>query len=455
MSKVAQHSELYRRIWRWHFFAGLFVVPFAVILAVTGAIYLFANEIENRIDNHIFTRAAPTNIILHADELIERAISADDGSQLVRYIVPAEGDPAARVRIRTETGQRLLWVDRSTGEVLHDTKVQSRFLSTVARIHSTVLAGDLGNRAVELAASLMIILIITGAWLHWPRGRSFVSALIPQFSVSGRTFWKSLHGSVGMIAGVVILSLLITGLPWTGVWGKQFSKARDVMGWTGQQVSTPLESSPRPDQISAQGDGLKLWSTDGDDGEVTVTSISESGSATPKSAAWIIEAVADENLVPPVWVLPPRGDNGVWSVRSMPNIRHQRQTIHFDQWTGEEIMRVGFADYHPVEKAMGHGLSFHEGALFGVWNQILGVLAALSVLTLSIAGTIAWLKRRPKGTVAAPALPDAPKRLPIGLVAIAISLLAFLPVAGVTVAAIWVLDKLVSLVRPKSIIPGE
>ena len=39
-------SDLYRAVWRWHFYAGLFVLPFLIILAVTGALYLFRGDIE-------------------------------------------------------------------------------------------------------------------------------------------------------------------------------------------------------------------------------------------------------------------------------------------------------------------------------------------------------------------------------------------------------------------------
>ncbi|HBN52279.1 MAG TPA: hypothetical protein DD465_24620, partial [Thalassospira sp.] len=33
--------------WRWHFYAGLFVLPFMILLAVTGAAYLFRDEIDD------------------------------------------------------------------------------------------------------------------------------------------------------------------------------------------------------------------------------------------------------------------------------------------------------------------------------------------------------------------------------------------------------------------------
>lgn len=34
-------TSLYRTIWRWHFYAGLFVVPLVIVLSITGIIYLF------------------------------------------------------------------------------------------------------------------------------------------------------------------------------------------------------------------------------------------------------------------------------------------------------------------------------------------------------------------------------------------------------------------------------
>ncbi|GAB4424056.1 MAG: hypothetical protein OHK0015_02390 [Chloroflexi bacterium OHK40] len=55
-SEAAVASRLYRLIWRWHFYAGLFVVPFRLILAVTSIIYLFKPQID---DLMCPTRVAP------------------------------------------------------------------------------------------------------------------------------------------------------------------------------------------------------------------------------------------------------------------------------------------------------------------------------------------------------------------------------------------------------------
>ncbi|MBN9136430.1 MAG: PepSY domain-containing protein, partial [Phyllobacterium sp.] len=42
-------QSLYRAIWRWHFFAGLLVIPFMLNLAITGGLYLFKDEIDNTV----------------------------------------------------------------------------------------------------------------------------------------------------------------------------------------------------------------------------------------------------------------------------------------------------------------------------------------------------------------------------------------------------------------------
>ena len=36
----------YRALWRWHFHAGLFCIPFVLVLALSGSIYLFKPQID-------------------------------------------------------------------------------------------------------------------------------------------------------------------------------------------------------------------------------------------------------------------------------------------------------------------------------------------------------------------------------------------------------------------------
>jgi len=40
-------SALYSAIWRWHFLAGLLCAPFILMLAVTGTLYLYKDEVND------------------------------------------------------------------------------------------------------------------------------------------------------------------------------------------------------------------------------------------------------------------------------------------------------------------------------------------------------------------------------------------------------------------------
>lgn len=39
-------GAFYRLVWKWHFLASLYVLPFMAMLAVTGGIYLYKPQIE-------------------------------------------------------------------------------------------------------------------------------------------------------------------------------------------------------------------------------------------------------------------------------------------------------------------------------------------------------------------------------------------------------------------------
>ena len=46
-------SITYRALWRWHFHAGLFCIPFVIVLALTGSIYLFKPQIDAFADRNV------------------------------------------------------------------------------------------------------------------------------------------------------------------------------------------------------------------------------------------------------------------------------------------------------------------------------------------------------------------------------------------------------------------
>ncbi|RMU85631.1 hypothetical protein ALP22_05555, partial [Pseudomonas coronafaciens pv. porri] len=66
--------SFYNLAWRWHFYAGLFVAPFMILLSLTGIIYLFKPQLDNLMYSDLLY-VTPTEHRLAADELQQRVLS--------------------------------------------------------------------------------------------------------------------------------------------------------------------------------------------------------------------------------------------------------------------------------------------------------------------------------------------------------------------------------------------
>lgn len=439
----AARSTLQHRVWRWHFSAGLMVIPFALILATTGSIYLFQPQFAAAIEARINRNAAPlAGETLPADALVTAALAEHPGAALAKFHMPqSAADPTAEVEVNAEGVSHTVWIDRTTGAVLHDVLTADRFMSIIKRIHGTLLAGDRGSLLVEVMASWMIILIITGIYLWWPRDRPWWRTFAPDFAEANgkRGVWRKIHGMGGAWIGGLVLALLLSGLPWTQVWGDGFTRMKALAGLKtpGQEWFVTLQSGDPQADHSMHDMGGELWST-GDADVITAPATDPAA----MSLEDIMQRSRPEQYAPPVEIQPPRGENGVWTIRSMAASRPDRVTVHYDRWTGDELLRIDFGDHNPVDRFVALGVAFHEGSLFGWVNQALGVLAALGVILLSVTGSVMWWRRRPKGRLGTPPMP-ADKRVAAGVVVLIIALGLFLPMAGLTLLIALIVNALI------------
>lgn len=81
-------------------------------------------------------------------------------------------------------------------------------------------------------------------------------------------------------------------------------------------------------------------------------------------------------IAPPVLLSPPEHPGGAWAITSAAADRPLRADARVDGASGRLIGRIDFDDRHWIDRTVGYGIAAHEGALFGVANQILGTLTA-------------------------------------------------------------------------------
>jgi uncharacterized iron-regulated membrane protein len=227
---------------RWHFYAGLFALPFLIILAVTGALYLFHDEIDGlvyadlkRVESQAAAQNAPS-------ALVAAALKAYPGTA-AKYLPPASPEASAEVVVKTSAGPKVsVFVDPYDGRVLGDIPDKGTVMGIIRQIHGLAFFGPIANGLIEVAAGWTILLVATGVYLWWPRGQSG-GVVTVRGNPKRRTWWRDVHAVTGLFAGFFILFLAVTGMPWSIVWGKYVNEWANGSNFgypAGVRVAVPM-----------------------------------------------------------------------------------------------------------------------------------------------------------------------------------------------------------------------
>lgn len=444
-------NRFYRTVWRWHFYAGLFVIPFMLILAATGIIYLFKPQLDTLMyRNLLFVQPDATAISYTAQiQSVQQAYPDATVTQITPRVAP---DRSTEVLLTTADDRNLMvFVDPYTGQVLGDRDEDHNLQAIARKIHGELLIGKLGDYLVELAACWGLVLLISGLYLWWPRHRmTLLGTLIPRlWSKNRRVFWRDLHAVPGFYGMLLIGFLILTGLPWTGFWGDTFARVwgrfpaqmwDDIpqstvltgsLNQRGPVVPWAVEQLPMPQSIASGHAGHS---------GATTTAPTRTGDTSVNLDSVIALAQA-EGAPPGFSVTLPEGETGVYTASAFPNDPTQEITLHIDQYSGQVLADVRWQDYGLVPKAVEMGVAIHMGKYFGIANQLLMLLAALSVMLLSVTGAVMWWQRRPQtaGLIGAPAMPPYIQHWRVPLAIVAILGLAF-PLVGISLVIVLLLD---------------
>ncbi|WP_239026077.1 PepSY-associated TM helix domain-containing protein [Sphingomonas paeninsulae] len=411
----------YDTIWRWHFYAGLFCIPFVLWLSLTGSIYAFRPQIERFIDRPY----AHLNVIHPATAAAqaEAAVREVPGSELLRYELPLTPDQAAQVIVGKGGTETRVYVHPQTLQILKTVVEDDRLMRTIFRLHGELLIGNTGSYIVELAASWTIVMIVSGLFLWWPRGGGLGGIVYPRLRSGGRRFWRDIHGVTGFWVSFFALFLLLSGLPWAVSWGGYFKAVRTVV----------------------EGGSVKQdWSTG--------TPVSEhAGHGGMAMAHPVISYAALDRMVatvgplalaPPVLISPPAGAGQPWAAKSDAADRPLRIDLTLDPETGAILSRKDFAQRRLIDRIMGYGIAVHEGQLFGIANQLVNVATAGGLILLSVSSVILWWRRRPENTLGAPPARGR-KGLAMGFFGVLLALGILLPLFGISMLVVVGMERLV------------
>jgi uncharacterized iron-regulated membrane protein len=421
------NAGLYARLWRWHFFAALIVIPFVLWQSVTGVLYLWHEDIAVVAYPEQMTVAA-SDAAAPLEQQLDSVLQHQPRERL--QSIEVFDDPTRSTTFFFADPNGLSYpafTDPHTGDYLGSVESTHWIRGLSKGLHGGWPINPLGDYLLELGACWAIVMTLTGLYLWWPRNAAGMAGVwYPRLRNGSRVFWRDLHATVGMYFAVILLAFLFSALPWTTFWGG------NVLG--------PIQKA------TDQGSPLGFFFAGGHHGNHA----GHAAAGRPEGTLTLDEVVSRARAA---------GARGTLELRPSPmrdvvTLRddHPRAWdevyLQIDGHTGAVHTKVTWDDHPAVSKAISMGIDLHEGHFFGRANQVFNTLVAVALIWLVVTGFMGWYRRRPQGGLAAP--PKRELRFPKAVIASAVVLCVVMPLLGISVLAIELLDRTLGRALPRA-----
>jgi sulfite reductase (NADPH) flavoprotein alpha-component len=362
-----------------HSIAGLVLALVLALIALTGAIMSFEDEIVDQLNAGIM-QVPPRQIpALTPNVLVARLKAAQDLGKVSAVTLSSDPAAAAHVRFaRDDNGGRpaSLYVDPYDARVLGSPRGEA-FFATVRRLHRWLLIpGDGKGWGRPITGSIalgLIVMLVSGLVLRWPRrGGSVKIWLKPNLGLSGRGLHRSLHAVIGTWVLPVYLAMTLTGLYFSFEWykdGVTWLLARPHAAAAKMQPRMPAKprtASPEP----APPIGFdQAW----------MTFQREEGDRFSKA----------------LLTLPTQGTTiriRSWGKASL--LETTRDEFRIDAVTGQKVSAERYADKTFGEKIIAAIYDIHRGAILGWPGKLVFMIAAVLMPLFSVTGILLYLSRR-------------------------------------------------------------
>lgn len=419
---------------RMHFYAGLFIAPFILAAALSGALYAFAPTLENIAYRDILT-VEPSSEEVDLDAQIRAAQATYPGMEVAQVWPSSSPTEPTRVLLADEdlekTEQlRSIFVNPHTGEVMGDEPSYTGLGELplrrwISALHENLHMGEPGEMYSELAASWLWVVALAGLFLWWrTAGRRVFVGLTRREKDSSRRRVLGLHGVVGtwLVVGMLILS--VTGITWSHFAGQNVNQTVELLGAKAQPIATSLASASSA---------------------VPLTPAEVAG-----QAGTVLDAARGEGLTGQLRLFVPKDSAHAWqaSERWVP-WRTTSDEVSVDGESGRVVDTLPFSQLPLFSKLTAWGIYLHMGIMFGLPLQIVLAALALGIAAMVVTGYLMWWRRRPtrSGVAGVPGQAALTRTDWVIIAVVGIPIGLFLPLFGASAAAMLLADRLIAARR--------
>jgi uncharacterized iron-regulated membrane protein len=379
-------KSMFKRIAGWiHLWLGLVTGLIVVVIAVTGCLFVFQQEISDlRYRNVIFIPAQEKEAKPLPLARLQEIAQARLGAQQPVNDITAWKDPGrawefmayrfndtALTYFGAVEYYRSVFVNPYNGQVTGVRDYKTDFFSIVKYLHwSLLLNTKYGQPIVGWSTVIFVLMLITGLVLWWPKKWNRATRKA-SFSIRWKGRFKrlnyDLHNVLGFYFYIPALILALTGMVYAFQWFESFVYAA-ASGTTVYPQQPVLKSQ---DSAAAAIDPLTVSYR---------------------------EALVNHPQYVRMNISPASGQEGTISVYAYNDAEtyYAYQEMQFDRYSGRLIRQRDWKEQNPGEKLIGMNYDIHVGAIGGLAGKIIAFFASLVAASLPITGFYVWWNKKRK-----------------------------------------------------------
>jgi len=345
-----------------HLWLGLATGLVVFIISITGALYIFEEEIRDFTQKDFRYVRLQEKPFIGLDQVISgfEKLSPKDELRLIRI---EDALPNATVELTSKKG-KVYYFNPYDATLVK--KGGEDWLQVVEHLHTSLLLGKTGKFIIEWSVVIFVLMLITGLILWFPgQMRLLKQSLTIKRKASFKRLNYDLHNVLGFYASFVLLITALSGLYFA------FKEVKNAASFfTGSKLgqgkaivsAKPTHIDPLPLRYN------KIY---------TEAKIKYPGAI---STSFSLRGKGELRLR---MIYPYR-----WA--------RKQNTFFYEAATGSMIRAKLYKDYNGADLIEATNYDLHTGRLFGLPNKILSLVAALVAASLPVTGFMIWLQKRKK-----------------------------------------------------------